>query len=874
MSQRSIAVSVCAVAIATAGLVGTVDAAQRTFVSTTGSDSNACSITLPCRGFAKAITVTDAGGELVVLDSGGYGAVTVDKNVTILSPAGVYAGISVFAAQDGVTVTAPATKVVLRGLTINGQGGNNGIKVLAGEVHAENVVISNMAQAGIAVSGGSAVRISGTVSRSNADGLRVAPGAGSVSVLVRDSEFSGNATSGIGVSPVGAGLAALVTIERASVTKNGVGISVGPGGGGSATVVVTQSVTSENTGAGVSSGGSGGTVYVRESAVTRNGVGLFQGGSSVLNACGSNLLVANGAATSGTVTVNAGACLDQVAGGTVTNLAQGSGITLTPNPVTTTGTIAADTAYLQRRVSGTCAAGSSIRTINADGTVACETDDVGVGTVTSVGTGTGLTGGPITTTGTIAADTAYLQRRVSGVCAAGSSIRTINTDGTVVCETDDVGTGTVTSITAGAGLTGGTITTSGTIAVDPTSATLVGSFFRQGGNAFGATAVVGTTDAQAIEVMAGGARVARFAPSYVASAPNVIFGSSANAVSPGLYGSTIGGGGEPSYPNRVTTGGGTVGGGFNNRAGPSAPTFVNWYSTVAGGWGNTADIAATVGGGYSNNAGGEASFVGGGGSNTAGGPTATIAGGTYNLAWGDGAFVGGGYFNSAQGDKATVPGGGYNHADGAASFAAGSYARANHDNAFVWSSYGSPAPSFAASRFHVLAQNGFSVDYSTQRPDGGGTRWIYIGPDDAGIPLSPGNAIVAWNGAVLSNGGVWTNASDRALKDGFAAVDSREVLAKVAALPIARWHYKAEGPTVTHVGPVAQDFRAAFGVGAKDTTIATVDADGVALAAIQGLYAELRDRDARISELRDELAALRAALATLARHAPPHGGAH
>ena len=128
-------------------LLSSPHAAQRTFVSTGGSDANACSLVAPCRGFAKAITVTDPEGEIIALDSGGYGSVIVNKNVTIVSPAGVYAGISVFAATDGITVAAPATRVVLRGLTVNGQGGTHGVRIQSGEVHVESTIISNMARA-------------------------------------------------------------------------------------------------------------------------------------------------------------------------------------------------------------------------------------------------------------------------------------------------------------------------------------------------------------------------------------------------------------------------------------------------------------------------------------------------------------------------------------------------------------------------------------------------------------------------------------------------------------------------------------------------------------------------------------------------------
>ena len=189
--------------------------------------------------------------------------------------------------------------------------------------------------------------------RSNVDGLRVLPTAGTVTVLVRDSEVSNNGQIGMRSSPAGAGNGAMVTVERTSVTRHsGYGIYSGPGGGGAATIVLTQSVLSENAVAGVASAGSGATVWVRESAVTRNGTGLQQVGTSVLNACGANLLVANATAMSGTV--NTGSCLDVASGGgTVTSLSQGTGITLSANPITTTGSIAADTAYLQRRVSGT-----------------------------------------------------------------------------------------------------------------------------------------------------------------------------------------------------------------------------------------------------------------------------------------------------------------------------------------------------------------------------------------------------------------------------------------------------------------------------------------------------------------------------------------
>jgi hypothetical protein len=115
------------------------------------------------------------------------------------------------------------------------------------------------------------------------------------------------------------------------------------------------------------------------------------------------------------------------------------------------------------------------------------------------------------------------------------------------------------------------------------------------------------------------------------------------------------------------------------------------------------------------------------------------------------------------------------------------------------------------------------------------------------------------NGASLSNGGVWTNASSRELKEGFQAVDTSAMLDKVIGLPITTWTYKssAEG---THIGPLAEDFKATFGLAGDGKAIATVDADGVALAAIQGLNAKL---EAENTQLRDRLTQIEMALQQL-----------
>ena len=181
---------------------------------------------------------------------------------------------------------------------------------------------------------------------------------------------------------------------------------------------------------------------------------------------------------------------------------------------------------------------------------------------------------------------------------------------------------------------------------------------------------------------------------------------------------------------------------------------------------------------------------------------------------------------------ATIPGGRNNEAfrNG---FAAGTQAKAVNIGAFVWAD---------AIESDLASTNDNSV---TMRASGG-YRLFSSGA----------------NGVFLASGsGSWTPMSDRNMKENFEPVSSREVLEKVAALPVQRWNYKTQDAAVRHIGPTAQDFKAAFEVGETDTRISTVDADGVALAAIQGLYEMLREKDAQLKELQKELKAVKEQLA-------------
>ncbi len=171
--------------------------AQRTFVASYGLTANAafnCSIAKPCRAFSEALGVTSSGGEVIVLDSAGYGPVTITQPVSIIAAPGVYAGVSV-STGNGITVNGASIKVTLRGLQINGQGGASGIFVQqAGEVRIEDCTISNMGDNGVDTrAANSKTYVSNTVINSNANsGIYADAFSGPVALVVHRARLEGN----------------------------------------------------------------------------------------------------------------------------------------------------------------------------------------------------------------------------------------------------------------------------------------------------------------------------------------------------------------------------------------------------------------------------------------------------------------------------------------------------------------------------------------------------------------------------------------------------------------------------------------------------------------------------------------------------------
>lgn len=286
--------------------------ATRTWVSGVGDDANPCSRTAPCKTFAGAISKTATGGEINVLDPGGFGGVTITKSITITAE-GVEAGVLV-SGTNAIIINGAGAIVHLRGLDIEGLGtGLNGINYLQGSaLHVENCVI----------------RAFKATSAGNGHGIKFAPSAGANELYVSDSTIlnNGGAANGAGVIILPTGAASVKAVfNRVSFDNNNAGLRVdGLSSTGGINASVTGGSASGNTNASILSvtGATSTQVMVDGTMISNNGFGPRADGAGATLRFGNTIVTGNG---TGMSTVNGGQLLsygtNQVNGNTSDGIA-------------------------------------------------------------------------------------------------------------------------------------------------------------------------------------------------------------------------------------------------------------------------------------------------------------------------------------------------------------------------------------------------------------------------------------------------------------------------------------------------------------------------------------------------------------------------
>ena len=286
-----------------------VEGAQRTFVSAaTGSDSNGCTRPAPCRNFAAAMALTDVNGEVVALDSGGYGATTITTSVSLVAPPGVHAAISGFTG-NALTIDAPGSTVILRGLSLDSKGSVFGL--VATDVFTLMVDRCSFAGFGFAISvtldtDGSQIFIDDSFVRKSTNAVRFMTTVGTVRASLRnvivDKSNAGTAIIAstnsrvvaegcranghfIGFAPVDNGS---MILEHCMGSNNSIGIRAA----GTATAFVSNSTFAENSSFGVQAIESG-TIRIATSTITANGTGVGVNNSGAVLTRGDNSLEAN-----------------------------------------------------------------------------------------------------------------------------------------------------------------------------------------------------------------------------------------------------------------------------------------------------------------------------------------------------------------------------------------------------------------------------------------------------------------------------------------------------------------------------------------------------------------------------------------------------
>jgi hypothetical protein len=248
---------VCIFAVVAVLVLASVPAhaqATRTWVSGVGDDANPCSRTAPCKTFAGAISKTAVGGEINVLDPGGFGAVTITKAITISSQ-DFEAGVLV-SGTNGIIVQVPnaADTVILRGLDIEGLGtGLTGVLINTGG----NVTVENC-----------------TINKFTVDGIGFTPTVAGSQLHVSNTIARNNGSRGINIGPTAA---ASATIDRVRLDHNNVGLQLTTANGN---VAVTDSIASNSAFAGF--GALGGVLNIERSLASHNGTGVNCGAGTTV----------------------------------------------------------------------------------------------------------------------------------------------------------------------------------------------------------------------------------------------------------------------------------------------------------------------------------------------------------------------------------------------------------------------------------------------------------------------------------------------------------------------------------------------------------------------------------------------------------------
>jgi hypothetical protein len=306
--------------------LGSVSSAQvRTFVASTGSDANPCSRTAPCRTLQAAADSAAPGGEVVALDSAGFGSnVSIAKSISIVAAPGVYAGITVFSG-DGVDINAgPTDTVVLRGITVVNQGsaGSGIVLNAAGILHVENCVVNGFSGGIGIIQNGGRLEVKDSIMRGNFEGILVLAGLTATidqvrleggqlglsaggKVVVRNSLASGNGGPGFNV-----GFFAQLNLENCVASNNNVGVFAQGSNAGASTVHIENCLMSNNNFGvqAVAIGAGTVTVKISNSTVTDNGTGLSadvraSGGMASILSRGNNTVEDN---TTNTATTGGG----------------------------------------------------------------------------------------------------------------------------------------------------------------------------------------------------------------------------------------------------------------------------------------------------------------------------------------------------------------------------------------------------------------------------------------------------------------------------------------------------------------------------------------------------------------------------------------